>query len=258
MNLILAMSLCKAPPPGVGSGVIVHKRHVSCISKFSASEFPSVTLEDPDGNLSCVSAYLPYSSHSYEEYVLSCSRLHETCAHLSAYNKLYVGMDANVQMIANLTPAVVANVSGQGAPAARALILSALADSLGLRLANTRFSRDDQCEHTHFAWNGGNASQIDLLLIAINVEVHSLDVLEIHACTDHRAIVADIPVAPKPVAVFRSSRKNWFLPEKLKVPVDSSLHDLLRFLMGRSSMIMCCWTSVLTLLLLSNLKRATG
>ena len=60
------------------------------------------------------------------------------------------------------------------------------------------------------------------LLTPCNAEVHTLVVLEIPACTDHRAVVADVPVAPKPVAVFRSSRKNWYLPEKLKVPFDSS------------------------------------
>ena len=76
------------------SGVIVHKRHVSCISKFSASEFPSVTLEDPDGNLSFVSAYLPCGIHPFEEYVFSRSRLHENCAQLKNNDKLYVGMDA--------------------------------------------------------------------------------------------------------------------------------------------------------------------
>ena len=59
------------------SGVIVHKKHVSCVSSFSASEYPSVTVQDPDGSLSFVSAYLPCSSHPYEEYVFSCARLHE-------------------------------------------------------------------------------------------------------------------------------------------------------------------------------------
>ena len=206
------------------SGVIVHKRHVSCISKFSASEFPSVTLQDPDGNLSFVSAYLPCCTHSYEDYGFTCSRLHETCARLKHNNKLYVGMGANVQMTANMSTAVGTNVSGQGAPAARALLLSAFAESLGLRLANT-FSRDDRCDYTHFPWNGGSPGQIDYLLTPYNAEVHTLDVLEIPACTDHRAIVADIPVAPKPLPIFRSSRKNWFLPEKPKVSVDLSLHS---------------------------------
>ena len=122
-------------------------------------------------------------------------------------NKLHVGMDANVRMTANLSEAVGTNVSGQGAPAARALILSALADSLGLRLANTWFSRDDQCENTHFPWNGGTASQIDFLLTPKNAEVQSLDVLEIPACTDHRAIIADIPVAPRPTCFPFFSQK---------------------------------------------------
>ena len=205
------------------SGVIVHKRHVTCISKFSASELPSVTLEDPNENLSFVSAHLPCCTHPLEQYALSCSRLHETCALLNNNNKLYIGMDANVQMTENMSTAVGTNVSGRVAPAARALVLSALAESLGLRLANT-FSQDDRCEYTHFPWNGSSPSQIDYLLTPCKAEVHTLDVLEIPACTDHRAIVADIPVAPKPAVLFRSSRKNWFLPEKLKVPVDPSLH----------------------------------
>ena len=156
--------------------------------------------------------------------MFTCLRLHETCAQLKQNNKLYVGMDANVQMTANMSTAVGTNVSGQGAPAARALLLSAFAESLGLRLANT-FSRGDRCDYTHFPWNGGRPGQIDYLLTPCIAEVHTLDVLEISACTDHRAIVADIPVAPKPLSVFRSSRKNWFLPEKLKVSVDSSLES---------------------------------
>ena len=201
--------------------MIDHKKHVTCISKFSASGLPSIILEDPNGNLSFVAAYLPCCTHSFEEYVSSCSRLHETCVQLKNNNKLYVGMDANVQVTANMSTAVGTNVSGRGAPAARALIPSAFAGSLGLRLANT-VSQDDRCDYTHFPWNGSSKGQIDYLLTPCNAEVHTLDVLEIPACTDHRAIVADIPVAPKPVAIFRSSRKNWYLPEKLKVLLDLS------------------------------------
>ena len=83
-------------------------------------------------------------------------------------------MDANVQMTENMSTAVGTNVSGRGAPAARALILSALAESLGFRLANT-FSQDDRCDYTHFPWNGSSPSRIDYLLTPGKAGVHTLD-----------------------------------------------------------------------------------
>ena len=110
LNLTPVISLFTAPPPGDAQEWSFTK-DTSLVSKFSASEFPSVTFEDPNGNLSFVSAYLPCCTHSLEEYAFSCSRLHETCA-LLKNNKLYIGIDANVQMTENMSTAVGTNVSG--------------------------------------------------------------------------------------------------------------------------------------------------
>ena len=112
-------------------GLVLHRRHLSCLSRSVVSQIPTAILASPTGLLAFTIAHLPASQYTQEQFVLKCAELRDFLSPFSHNAKLFIGMDANVRFPAALSEAVGPHTLG-GSAGLRDVCLASMAGSFGL------------------------------------------------------------------------------------------------------------------------------
>ena len=170
-------------------GLVLHRRHLSCLSRSVVSQFPTAVLASPSGLLAFTSAHLPASHHTQEHYVLKCAELRDFLSPFSLNAKLFVGMDANVRFPASLSEAVGPHTMG-GSAGLREVCLTSMAESFSLRFCNTHHVCPNSSLHTHVPWNGSSHDQI----VPKDCPVGEAWTSPVPCATDHRAVAVIVPM----------------------------------------------------------------
>ena len=195
-------------------GLVLHRRHLSCLSRSVVSQFPTAILASPTGLLAFTSAHLPASHYSQEHYVFKCAELRDFLLPFSHNAKLFLGMDANVHFPASFSEAVGPHTLG-GTAGLREVCIASMAESFNLRFCNTWNVCPDPGSslHTHVPWNGSSHGQIDFLLAPKDCPVGESWTFPVPCATDHRAVAMTVPMSfPEARRSYRKSAKSWFMP----------------------------------------------